>query len=244
MPYKILVGHFLGGVLALHALLTAPDMFQAYLAIDVSFWWDNFLLNHKLERRNKADELIGTLYLALANHTTHDKRDFEGMDKPARAFATLLEAFTSPKFRFLLQDFKDDDHGSVPLQSLYHGLLYIFEGYKPPRNVIDSPSLLAEHFEKVSERLGRKIQPPERFTNILGEVVFEEFQDIDRAIEFFKLNVANYPTSPNVYASLAKAHEMKGEIQLAINNFEESLELNPENQSVKEQLQKLQAERN
>ncbi len=58
-------------------------------------------------------------------------------------------------------------------------------------------------------------------------------------IEFFKLNVANYPTSANVYASLAKAYEMKGDKQQAIMQLQKSLELNPENQSVKDQLQKL-----
>ncbi len=39
-PYRILVGHSLGGLFAVHALLVRPDSFQAYLAVSPSLWWD------------------------------------------------------------------------------------------------------------------------------------------------------------------------------------------------------------
>jgi tetratricopeptide (TPR) repeat protein len=67
----------------------------------------------------------------------------------------------------------------------------------------------------------------------------EEFQGTDKALEFFKLNAANYPTSPNVYANLAKAYEVKGDKQLAIENLEKSLELNPGDKILEKELQKL-----
>ncbi len=238
-PYRILVGHSVGGLLALHALLNAPELFQAYLAIDSSLWWDNQMLVRNLESRNKDNPIQGTVYMSVANHVYGEENDPDKMEESVRAFAKALEIFTTEKFRFTLEHFKNEDHGSVPLLSLYHGLLYIFDEYKPPRNVIESPSILTKHFAELAKKLAIDSRSPEAFTDMLGHVVLEQFEDVDRTIEFFKLNVANYPDSANVYSSLAKAYEIKGDRQLAISNFEKSLELMPENQSVKEQLQKL-----
>lgn len=238
-PYRILVGHSMGGLLALHALLTAPEIFQAYIVIDSSLWWDNQLLVHNLESRNKDNLLQGAVYMSLANHTYGEEHDPDKMEQLSRAFAEALEHFATEKFRFTLEHFKNEDHGSVPLLSLYHGLLYTFEGYKPPRNVIESPSILISHFEELAKKLAVDARSPEAFTDLLGNVLLEQFEDIDKAIEFFKLNIMNYPNSPNVYASLAKAYKLKGENQLAITHYEKSLALNSDNQDIKDELQKL-----
>jgi uncharacterized protein len=238
-PYRILVGHSFGGLLTLHALLNVPEMFQAYIAIDPSLWWDNQLLVRSIEIRNKVNALNGTVYMTLANHSPDGKDDPGGMDNAARAFAKVLETFASSTFRSSLQQFKEEDHGSVPLLSLYHGLLYIFEGYKPPLEFTENPSVtvLNNQFARISERLGIDLRPPEAFVNM---VAIDQFEDVDKAIEFFRLNVVNYPNSANVYASLAKAYEIKGDKQQALMQLEKSLELNPDNQTVKDQLQKLQ----
>jgi hypothetical protein len=59
------------------------------------------------------------------------------------------------------------------------------------------------------------------------------------AIEVFKLNVEVYPQSPKVYDSLAEAYIINGDKELAIKNYEKSLELNPKNTNAAEMLKKL-----
>ena len=49
------------------------------------------------------------------------------------------------------------------------------------------------------------------------------------AIEVFKLNVADYPQSANVYDSLGEAYKANGDRELAIKNYERSVELDPNN---------------
>ena len=46
-PYRVLVGHSLGGIAALSALYTIPETFNAYVAIDPSLWYDDRLLLKK-----------------------------------------------------------------------------------------------------------------------------------------------------------------------------------------------------
>lgn len=238
-PYKILVGHSMGGLIALHALLTAPDIFQAYVAIDSSLWWDNQLLVRNLESRSKDNLLQGVVYMSVANHVYGEENDPDKMEESVRAFAKALENFTTEKFRFTLEHFKTEDHGSVPLLSLYHSLLYIFDEYKPPRNVIESPSVLTKHFAELAKKLAVDARSPEAFTDMLGNVLLEHFEDVDKAIEFFTLNVTNYPDSHHAYSSLAGAYKVKGDKQLAITYYEKSLVLNPDNETVKDELHKL-----
>ncbi len=59
------------------------------------------------------------------------------------------------------------------------------------------------------------------------------------AIEVFKQNVADFPQSSNVYDSLGEAYAINGERELAIKNYERSIELNPANTGGIEALKKL-----
>lgn len=61
------------------------------------------------------------------------------------------------------------------------------------------------------------------------------------AIAVFKLNVEDYPKSFNVYDSLGEAYMVNHEKELAIKNYQKSLELNPNNTTGAEALKRLQA---
>jgi len=60
------------------------------------------------------------------------------------------------------------------------------------------------------------------------------------AITVFQRNVQDYPQSSNVYDSLGEAYMKTGQKELAIKNYEKSLELNPKNDNAKARLKRLQ----
>jgi len=78
----------------------------------------------------------------------------------------------------------------------------------------------------------------------LNSLAYKLFQmkKLKEAIEVFKLNVEVYPQSYNVYDSLAEAYMINGDRELAIKNYEKSLELNPKNSNAVEMLKKLKKE--
>lgn len=75
--------------------------------------------------------------------------------------------------------------------------------------------------------------------NLLGYRLLGQ-RKTDEAIEVFKLNIAAYPDSWNVYDSLAEAYMIKGDRELAIKYYKKSLEINPENNNAIEMLKRLQ----
>jgi tetratricopeptide (TPR) repeat protein len=62
---------------------------------------------------------------------------------------------------------------------------------------------------------------------------------LPEAIAVFKMNVEAFPDSWNPYDSLGEAYAAAGEKELAIENYEKSLKLNPDSPTGKEALKKL-----
>lgn len=81
----------------------------------------------------------------------------------------------------------------------------------------------------------------EQEMNMLGYEYLQS-KKVREAIEVFKLNVAAFPESFNVYDSLGEAYAAAGEKDLAIKNYEKSLQLNPNSRGGIEALKKLKAE--
>jgi CubicO group peptidase (beta-lactamase class C family) len=62
---------------------------------------------------------------------------------------------------------------------------------------------------------------------------------VQDAIEVFKLNAEEFPDSATVYESLGEAYAVNGEKELAIKNYERSVELDPNNTNAAAALKKL-----
>lgn len=79
-------------------------------------------------------------------------------------------------------------------------------------------------------------------TNILEYILnakgydFLSQKNYDQAIALFTMNIFAFPKSANGFDSLGEAYMNKGDKNLAIKNYEKSLELNPNNGNAKEML--------
>jgi predicted alpha/beta superfamily hydrolase len=241
--YRILVGHSLGGLFGVNAFLQNPPLFQAYVAIDPTAWWDDRLLLRSAEQKlHHGGAFKGSLYMALANDPP-----FKNFGDPmlwkqsCRELADFFQTNAAPHFNFRFQYFESETHASVPLLALYNGLLFTFEGFKPTISAErdEDPKLLEEPYAKLSARLGYKVKPPERFINSSAWTRLNYERTNANAIKWLEYNVGLYPESSNVYVSLGEALEMRGETQAAIKLLKRSLEIWPDNLEAKEWLQKL-----
>ena len=153
-PWRLFVGHSFGGLLALHAAVNRPDMFQAYIAIDPSLWWDEQrLLGEAQTYFTETEGLEGSIFVTLANNPTPEPGRPKIMEQAGRAFGWAMEAAASDRFRPGIKYYEGEDHGSVPLISLYEGLLHTFDGYKAPLQAfLENPPALGDHFAALSEK--------------------------------------------------------------------------------------------
>ena len=248
-PYRMLVGHSFGGLLALHVLQNHTELFNSYIAIDPSMWWADWSLLKQIEKelpsKNYKDR---TLYLSIANTLTPGIKENE-VDKDTtrptehiRSIRRLAQALDKTKPKGLQHAWKyyaDDDHGSVPLISEYDGLRYVFADYRiNPEIAFTNLDSLVRHYEKLTRKMGYTLLPPEGLINQIGYMQLEG-GETDKAIAAFELNVKNYPASANVYDSLADAFIKKGDKTKAKSLLQKALSIDPALPGTKQKLEGL-----
>lgn len=234
---NMIVGHSLGGLFALHCFLDNPKLFSYYLLIDPSWHWDDNYIGKRAKKllENKTD-VKARIFIALANNLKDDKRHYKwGME-----FYALLKKNKSPNLKSDLKYFEDEKHLTVTIPATYFGFRYIFKPYEIDINeVTQNAKVLTDYEEKTEKELFIKFKPDERFVNAIGYVALYERQIPDEAVTIFELNTRNYPNSKNVWDSLADAYIVKGNKEKAKMCYEKILELDPNNKSAKNKLNKL-----
>jgi uncharacterized protein len=238
-PYRILVGHSLGGALAADVFLRQAGGFQACIAIDPSLWWDNQVLVQRAREFVPQKNSQDTIFIASADWP-RSLDPTNSMEGSAQLFVSALRTNASPGIRIGYQQLEAEDHSSSRLLGLYDGLRFVFDGYKPVDPlVLDRPSLIKDHFKKLSDRLGFRVLPPEGLVEKIAFALLDA-QETNNAIGCFQLNVSNYPHSAYAYKNLGDAYRMSGEKKLAIQYYQRALGLDPDVEGVKEALAKLE----
>ena len=232
-PYSILIGHSIGGLVANHALVHRPELFNAYISISPSLWWDDQRLVAQADAAfDHADDLVGDFYMTMGN---------EGgpMLGGALKFAGVLEAKAPDAFRWEFRHLDEESHGSVPHRSTYYGLEKIFEGWNlhDPVGLYVAGGLEAidRHFERASERFGYERTPPARVLNQIGGKALEH-KNAAEADAIYSRLVEQDPNSAPAHNGLAEAHAIMGHQKVAIDHYQHALRTDPKNQQAREKL--------
>jgi CubicO group peptidase (beta-lactamase class C family) len=93
-------------------------------------------------------------------------------------------------------------------------------------------------YQRIKDGTAKGFKADESSLNTMGYHLLAQ-KRIDEAIKVFELNVREYPNASNPYDSLGEAYMAAGKKDLAIKNYEKSVELNPANKNGVEMLKKL-----
>ncbi|MEP7252573.1 MAG: alpha/beta hydrolase-fold protein [Ginsengibacter sp.] len=240
-PYKLLVGHSFGGLTVMNVLANHTKMFNAYIAIDPSMWYDRQRFLSATEKKLADKKYDGVrLYVGIAN-TMPDgmtlaqmKKDTSSDTRHIRSIFELdkfLRANTQNGLKYASRYYSDDNHGSVPMASEYDGLRFIFNYYRlniTGKDYRDTSNLIVskykKHYDLLSKEMGYKVTPPELYINYLGYDAMSNMQ-YAKAAGFFKMNIDNNPKSANVYDSYADLLAAQKDTANAIVNYKKSLAL-------------------
>lgn len=256
-PYKVLIGHSLGGLMTINTLIKYPDLFNAYVAIDPSMWWDNqtaLIESKDALFLNKYENI--RLFLAIANtmdsdmDTTTVKNDRSRNTLHIRSIFELtdqLKTNTDNELNYQIKFYNNENHGSIPLIATYDALHYVFNFYNLPltkKDYADTTMALAyrieNHYKNISDKMGYTINPSESFINTLGYSALY-LNNIPLSEYFFKLNVSNYPNSFNAYDSLGDYYLAVDNIEQATNMYLKALSIN-DNMETRNKLKSIQKE--
>jgi len=250
-PYRVLIGHSFGGLTVMSVLTNHTKLFNAYIAIDPSMWYDRQRFLAATETKLTEQNYAGTrLYVSIANTMPEGmtlakmKKDTSSETRHIRSIFELdkfLKAHPQNGLKYASMYYENDNHGSVPFASEYDGLRFIFDYYRlniTGKDFSDTSAALAirlkAHYDMVSKEMGYKVSPPESNINFLGYNAMNN-KNFTKAAALFKMNIDNYPNSDNVYDSYADLMVEQKDTANAIVNYKKALAIK-ENAYTKQKL--------
>jgi predicted alpha/beta superfamily hydrolase len=136
-PSRILIGHSLGGLLGVSILLNHSGIFDKFVIIDPSMWWDDSRLVRESKDRLERSFTQTAIFLAIANSKNRDRDDIDAVRADTtqntaliRPSVLLLDQFRAhPKNGIDLRwrYYKDQEHLTVFRPAVKDGLAFVFE---------------------------------------------------------------------------------------------------------------------
>lgn len=120
---KTLIGQSLGGLLATEILLHHPDLFDNYIIVSPSLWWDNESLLTALKSQNKQSIMKPTnVYVSVGN-------EGKQMENDAQTLADLLQRTNPSNLTVQYVYLPDENHLTILHRSVYRA----FELFYPKK---------------------------------------------------------------------------------------------------------------
>ena len=133
---RIYAGHSYGGLFGMHVLLTEPAMFQKYILMSPSLWYDRRLMiarERGFAMRNK--DLPGQAYFMIGGEETVPDPDTEPFGNSRMAMVEdmdemvrMLKSRNYPSLKVQQKVFPGEDHGSVYPDAIRKGMEWALPG--------------------------------------------------------------------------------------------------------------------
>jgi predicted alpha/beta superfamily hydrolase len=122
--YKLFAGHSFGGISSINCFLTHPDMFDAYIAVSPSFWWDNEYLLKLTEQKLKSGSTLNKkIFYCDGNEGGSDSFFHKGLLKFDSIIAEKKLVGIDYKYKY----YPDEMHMTVPIVAYLDALRFIFK---------------------------------------------------------------------------------------------------------------------
>lgn len=212
LPYRVLIGHSLGGLKVINTLVYHTKLFNSYVSIDPSLGiFQNKVFDLIKSDIDKPDYSNTTLYLSMAQtmpantEISYIKNDTGSASNHMRTimkFADIMKTMNKA-IDFEWKYYPEETHGSLPLIAEYDAIHYIFRWYDTRKirylfkieNDGDSVrNIIANHFSNISKKIGFNYLPPENYIKQVAEYFYGKVK-YKTTLSLLKMNIDNYPQS-------------------------------------------------
>lgn len=263
-PHRTLVGHSLGGLFVVNALLNHSTSFHNYIAIDPSFWFNEPVYHQALnEIKNRGKFAKKTLFMAVANtmmgvkkgldtsNVMQDTTEFTRHIRYILNFAKLAEVQKNNGLNYAWKYYPNESHSSVTIVSIYQALRNVFGWYQMDLEhlaAINNPKtalktilkLFNGYYSRLSQKFGYKVLPEEDYLNAVGYMYLNTKQPT-RAKAFFEMGIQYYPQSANTYDSMSDYYLDQKDLPQALKYVQKAHNLK-KNKYYKKKIAKIKAQ--
>lgn len=122
---RSIIGHSAGGLFAVYALENQQDLFDSYICIDPSLWYEDQLYVKRIPDFFKGNpDIKKKLFLTLSNEN----------DMGTFSFIDMLSKHAPAGFGWDYIHYKNETHNSLGFKSICAGFEMIYKDWKPKQN--------------------------------------------------------------------------------------------------------------
>lgn len=220
-PYRILFGHSRAGLFSIYTLIENPELFNTYLSISPSLYWDNRLMFKKMESFSiKKSNIKRKLFLSVADG------DYDQIRLSVIDFAELLEKKRPEGLEVQYSYLKNEDHGSIVHRAFYNNIEDLFINWRLISEQIESMSFnqLKEYYRNLSNKFGYKMQVPSWASLQIARQLTAAGKK-EEALEILEFILEQNPNESEAYFLIGYFHDIAGELELAREKLETGLSL-------------------
>lgn len=124
---KTIIGQSLGGLFATEILFKKPELFNTYIIISPSIWWDNgSLLNYSSDRL-KADHQQTAVYIGVGKEGLTPTVIPRVMVVDANLLAEKIENLKNPTIKVIFDYLPDEDHATIEHQAVLNAFKMLYQ---------------------------------------------------------------------------------------------------------------------
>ena len=223
--FKALSGHSLGGNFVIYSMISRPNLFNAYIAGSPG------PIETILEL---VDNIDSDFNISAYTYLYSSTGSLDDTDTSAfNLFKKKLSSKINDKVDFYCDIHNGENHISNIVINYQTGITKLYQDWAfvlPDK--LDKPisEKLRNHYDNLESKFGYRPEINE------WEVIFPTMDqlakrgDFENAINILKYCIKIHPDSDQAYAFLARAYISMGNIDLAKENLNKSIEINPQNQ--------------
>lgn len=122
-PSRTIIGQSLGGLLATEILLKKPALFNQYIIVSPSLWWDNgSLLNSPSSMLLPTYSIPTAVYIAVGKEGLTPTAVPRVMEVDANLLAEKVKATKSKSVKVYFDYLPEENHATIMHQALYNAL--------------------------------------------------------------------------------------------------------------------------
>lgn len=123
---RVLVGHSYGGLFVTWSLLNDPSLFDGYIAVSPSLWYDDhWIFEEQSRRTDSLRDVSARVYMTVGDREINSRRN---MVEDLRRFATTSSLRDHPGIRLRWSVESDETHNSIFPGALSDGLRFVLQG--------------------------------------------------------------------------------------------------------------------
>lgn len=124
--YKIFAGHSFGGISAINCLLAHPEMFDAYIAVSPSLWWDNQSLLRMADEKLKSGSVLNKVLFYSDGNEGGSNSSFH---KSLLKLESIIAQKKLKKLNHMYKHYPTQTHMTVPVAAYFDALMFIFKDW-------------------------------------------------------------------------------------------------------------------